>query len=212
MKKTFHTFGTLSIAFLLVALSSTVALAQEASPTPATRGDQVQQNSEARQAAREERRLEIEENVEERQENRQELRAEIEANVEERQENRQERRADIAGRHADRLENRFGFYEGRLNALIAKLQTRLVTLSNSGVDTAEAQAKLNEALTTLSKAVETGDAAISAFNAIQPDEFEAQKTQAQAARDLAVEAREGFKSTVALMREAVDLARDAAQQ
>lgn len=148
-------------------------------------------------------------NTEQRQENREARKAEIIENVEVRQENRQERRDDFAQRHATRLSNRFGFYYDRLSTIMSKIETRFANLSEDGKDMSAAQAKLAEAKTALSSAKSYSDQAIAGFEAIVPAEYESQRTQALAARDLANNAREQFKLAVSLMKEAVQLAKKA---
>lgn len=155
------------------------------------------------------RRAKVQQNVQERQENRQEKKAEITQNVQERQENRQQRRDDIAQRHAERLGNRFGLYSQRLTTLIGKIDTKLTEMANNDKDTTLAQAKVEEARTSLSKATTLGNQAIAAFEAIEPAEYDAQREQALAARDLAQQAREQYKTTASLLREAVQLAKNA---
>jgi len=188
---------------LAVAVLLTSSVALSASPALAlTRAETAAQNVEQRQENREARKVEIIENAEQRQENRQE-------NRDERQDNRQERRDDFAQRHATRLSNRFGFYYDRLSTIMSKIETRFANLSEDGKDMSAAQAKLAEAKTALSSAKSYSDQAIAGFEAIVPAEYESQRTQALAARDLANNAREQFKLAVSLMKEAVQLAKKA---
>ena len=137
-------------------------------------------------------------------ENRQEVREEIRENREEvrelRQENRQEVRSVVAENHANRLERRFKFYYDRLSGIASRIQTRLDTLKSNGKDTTTALAKLTEAKTKLESAKTLGAQSVAAFRAIDPANFEEQKTEAKAARDLANQARAAFKDALALLK------------
>ncbi len=151
--------------------------------------------------------------IEERQTNREETRTQVEENVQERQDTRQERRENrrdnTAQLHAARLTNRFGFYSQRLTNLIDKIETKLSEMATEGKDVTAAQAKLNEAKAALDKAKSLGSQAITAFEAIEPAEYETQRDRALAARDLAQQARKNYQEAVFLMKEAVNLAKEA---
>ncbi len=189
------------IPLALTAVYATGLFFTPVSVAQATVGN-FQQNSEARQENRQERRVEVAENVQERQDNRQE-------NREGRQENRQERRDDMAQRHADRLSNRFGIYSSRLQNLIGKLDTRLTMLETDGKDVTAAKAKLSQAKETLASAKSLGEQSTAAFLAIEPATYESQRDKALAARDLAMQAREKYKTTISLLKEVVQLAKSA---
>lgn len=164
-------------------------------------GEERQQNKETRQQEwgdrRDERQTRIEEQKEEMQQNR-----------EERQDMRQERRGDIAQAHADRLSTRFEMYEERLSMLADKIESRLSDLADAGRDVSASQAKLIEARSALENASALGSKSVAEFSSIDPEMYEEQKNQVMMARDLANEAREAFRSTQVLLREAVALARN----
>lgn len=137
-------------------------------------------------------------------ENRQEVRELREDNRQEtrelRVENRQEIRSGVAANHAVRLERRFQYYYTRLSGIATRLQTRLNLLKAEGKDITSAQAKLTAAASKLDTAQSLGVQAVAAFRAIDPAKFEEQKAEAQAARDLANQARVAFKDTLALLK------------
>jgi len=188
---------------LITAVSLTALVVVTAMPmVRAQEGDTYQDRVE-------ERRDLFEENSQERQENREEIRTEVQENSQNRQDRRQERRDNVAQIHATRLTNRFGFYSQRLTNLIEKTAAKFDEMENEGKDVDAAQAKLDEAKAALDEAKSIGNQAISAFEAIEPDEYEAQRDRALEARDLAQQAREGYKTTVSLMKEAVQLAKNA---
>lgn len=139
-----------------------------------------------------------------RMENRQERREEVQENRQEvrelRQENRQEVRSMVAENHANRLERRFKFYYDRLSGIASRIQTRLDTLKSNGEDTTAALSKLTEAKTKLESAKTLGAQSVAAFRAIDPTNFEEQKTEAKAARDLANQARAAFKDALLLFK------------
>lgn len=118
-------------------------------------------------------------------------------------EERQEFRSNVAENHANRLERRFGFYYTRFNNIINRFQTRLDTLKQAGKDTTSVQAKLDLAKAKLLEAKTKGEAAVAAFRAIDPAKFSEQKTEAFAARDLANQARDLFKQTGNLLKDAL---------
>lgn len=128
---------------------------------------------------------------------------EIQEIRQERREERQEFRSNVAENHAGRLERRFGFYYTRFNNIINRFQTRLDTLKQKGKDVASVQAKLDLAKAKLAQAKTKGDAAVTAFRAIDPSKFSEQKTEALAARDLANQARDLFKQTSDLLKDAL---------
>lgn len=121
------------------------------------------------------------------------------------QEIRGETRSDVARLHAERLEKHFGFYYNRLNNIITRFQARLDLLKAAGKDTTAVQAKLDAAKAKLAEAKAKGDAAITAFKAIDPAKFSEQRTAALAARDLATAARQLFQETHELLKEALRL-------
>ncbi len=122
---------------------------------------------------------------------------------EERQENRQEVRSNVAENHANRLEKRFGFYFDRLNAIIARFNTRLNSLNSSDPAVVKIKTKLTLAKTKLLEAKTKGDEAIDAFRSIDPAKFAQQKAAALAARDLANSARKLYMEVHTLLKEAV---------
>ena len=128
------------------------------------------------------------------------------------QEVRQERRANIAQNHAERLSNRFGFYSQRLVNLIVKIKSRLEAMAADGKDVTEALNKINEAQEALDNAKLLGEKAVAEFSAIDPENYESQRDQALAAKEIADQAREEFKNAVTLMRESIKLAKDSIKE
>ncbi len=119
------------------------------------------------------------------------------------QEIRQENRSKVAENHANRLERRFGFYYDRLSKIIVRFEARLVILDNAGKNTADSKAKLALAKTKLEAAKVAGQEAVVQFRAIDPAKFSEQKTEAFAARDLAVSARKLFQESHQLLKDAL---------
>lgn len=160
---------------------------------------------------------EAEQRIERRQENKQQIRQESFENYQEKQMERQENkevkqqevREHIVRVHTERLTKRFGFYYRRLAGIISKIESRLAILVQEGKDVTLAKAKLAEAKTSLEEAKKYADQAIAAFEEIEPTEYRAENDSALAARDLAQLAREKFIATVVLIRESVQLAKDA---
>lgn len=112
-------------------------------------------------------------------------------------------RSQVAANHATRLERRFNFYATRFEGIIARIKLRLQTLSTAGKDVSSLEVKLNTAISVLTQAKTKGAQAISAFQAIDPDRFSEQRSQALSARDLAKEARELFLETHQLLKEII---------
>ncbi len=121
------------------------------------------------------------------------------------QETRQNFRDSISEKHADRLEKRFQAYYLRLSQLIEKLQARMNELKADGKDVTAAQTKLDEAKTSLQKAKELADQSVEGFNTINPEEYQAQRTQALKSRDLANQARQQFKLVLTQLKEVIRL-------
>ena len=130
---------------------------------------------------------------EERQELRQEVKAEKKELKTQIETKLQEFRSNVAENHANRLEKRFNAYYSRLSNIGTRLQSRITELNSTGKDTANAQLKLTQALTTLESAKTKGAESVSAFRAIDPAKFSEQRDKAFAARDLAEAARKLFK-------------------
>lgn len=105
----------------------------------------------------------------------------------------QNRNQKVAENHAQRLEKRFNFYYSRLDNILRRFQERLDLLKAANQDTASVQAKLDLARQKLEAAKLKGTQAIGAFLAIEPARFAEQKTEAFAARDLAVAARKLYQ-------------------
>ncbi len=167
--------------------------------TPANAGlmDNLQARKEKMEAQREEAKTRQEERVTAREEKKEEIKQE----KEERVANRETKRSDVAGKHADRLEEHFANYYTRLNMIMGKIQTRIDATTTK--DTTAAKAKLAEAKAKLAEAKTLGASAVAQFRAIDPAKWSEQKAKAEAARDTANKAREGFKSTLALMVESI---------
>lgn len=126
------------------------------------------------------------------------------------QQKTQETRAEILAKHAERLRHRFlEVYYDRFTKIIEKIQNRLTFMTGEGKDVAAAQAKLTEARTQLETAKSTTLAAIEQFQAVDGENYEAQKDQALKARDLAKQARDEFRGVLILIKEAVQLAKEA---
>lgn len=125
------------------------------------------------------------------------------AEIQEIRQERQEFRSKVAENHANRLERRFKFYFDRMTNIITRFQTRLDTLKTSGKNVAAIQVKLDSAQTKLSEAKTKGEAAVTAFRAIDPSKFSEQKTEILAARDLATAARKLFVETHTLLKDAL---------
>jgi len=141
--------------------------------------------------------------IEEKKENREARVTDRMGKVEEKKEDRQARRSEIAENHAERLEKRFGAYTQRLTTLSEKIQTRIDAVKAQGNDTASSQEKLDSGLAALTSARSYADQSVAQFRAIDPEKFEEQKSEAQAARELADKAREGYKNALELFRSAV---------
>lgn len=116
-----------------------------------------------------------------------------------------EQRSEVALVHATRLENHFTNYYNRLNSLAKKIQTRIDLAKSAGKNTTEAQEKLSTAITSLDSAKSLGEQAVAAFKAIDPEKYSEQRDQALAARDLAQNAKEEFRTALREMKEAVKL-------
>ncbi len=115
----------------------------------------------------------------------------------------QEFRSNVAENHANRLERRFKFYFDRLTNILTRFDKRVATLKSEGKNTATVEASLASAKTKLAEAKTKGDAAVASFRAIDPAKFSEQKTEALAARDLAMAARKLFQDTHSLIKDAL---------
>lgn len=186
---------TLFLGVIIFLISSQVVVANE----NATRqGRAVGEAQQIRQEKTEKRREETEQKVQER---RQET-------LEDRQLKTAERRGALAQVHAEQLQRRFGFYYERLSGLIQKLEARLTALAQEGIDVVAAQNKLEAAKASLEEAKTLTDQAIAAFLEIDL-ESDTARVQVQTAKDLAKQAQERFRETVALAKEALRLAKSA---
>lgn len=134
------------------------------------------------------------------QQQRQELRQE---NQEQRQENRHQRRSDIAGNHADRLEYRLQIYYPRLQQLVAKIQNQINRLSDDGNDMTRMQNQLDTVKENLRQANALWQQSINEFRAINPDDYQTQRTQALTASDHVQQARRLFVQVVQDLKEIV---------
>lgn len=202
--------GTIAVA-MLFAISANTIFAQDdtaATPTPKPRGI-FQQAAETARNIFTQRQENRQEKIETRQENREDRlasrsakRAEVRENI---QEKRQEVRAHVAEVHAKRLEKRFEVYGKRLESIIERLQARIDILQTNGKDTTAAQAKLDEAESALTQAKTKANSAVSTFESVDPDQYEAQRSLALQAADIAKEAREDFQEVQSLLKEVVAL-------
>ncbi len=195
MKQTACYFLGLSLILTLFVITAASSFAQENSD------DQTTQ-----------RRKERDEMILQRSENAQNRVQKINEKIQKGQEVRQERRANIAQNHAERLSNRFGFYSQRLVNLIVKIKSRLEAMAADGKDVTEALNKINEAQEALDNAKLLGEKAVAEFSAIDPENYESQRDQALAAKEIADQAREEFKNAVTLMRESIKLAKDSIKE
>ena len=195
MKQTACYFLGLSLILTLFVITAASSFAQENSD------DQTTQ-----------RRKERDEMILQRSENAQNRVQKINEKIQKGQEVRQERRANIAQNHAERLSNRFGFYSQRLVNLIVKIKSSLEAMAADGKDVTEALNKINEAQEALDNAKLLGEKAVAEFSAIDPENYESQRDQALAAKEIADQAREEFKNAVTLMRESIKLAKDSIKE
>ena len=118
----------------------------------------------------------------------------------------QQASSKIAANHAQRLQTRFEFYYQRLQQIAEKIQARLQTMANNGLETTAAQAKLQTALQLLEQAKIKGDEAIKQFEAIDPTQYQAQRQMALQAGETAQAARNQFRTARQTMLEAVQIA------
>ncbi len=111
--------------------------------------------------------------------------------------------------HTERLQRRFSFYDERLTAIGEKLQIRLQEMAADGIEVDEAQATLQRAFEALDAAGQNTETAIQAFEEIDPEQYQAQRQMALAARDVALEAHNQYQQALQLM---IQAAQTAAQQ
>lgn len=121
-----------------------------------------------------------------------------EIRVENRNENRDEKRAEFAKKHAERLQKRFDAYYERLTKIIAKVKVRIT-------DNTEAKVKLTEAEEKLDEAKKMGDEAVALFNGITTGNLGSNSEVVKNAKDKAELARNAFKETLKLIRDAFQL-------
>jgi hypothetical protein len=127
--------------------------------------------------------------------------------TEERVDNKLNFRDQRAALHADRLQVHFDSYYERITRIIEKVQKRLDVMKNNKKDVSGAQVKLDEAKLKLEEAKKLGDDAISIFNAIKPENYEEQRSEALRARDMAQEARKAFEAVLKLVKDSIKLAK-----
>ncbi|HSW90110.1 MAG TPA: hypothetical protein VLH19_04535 [Patescibacteria group bacterium] len=115
----------------------------------------------------------------------------------------EEFRANMAKVHGERLNRRFAFYAARLNNILARIQSRIDKEKVAGKDVTTAQSDLDSAKAKLTQAIKDGNAAVTAFENITPQNWQAQKADAKAAMALAQKARQEFIDARRLMVDAV---------
>ncbi|MFH2019237.1 MAG: hypothetical protein ABII80_01295 [bacterium] len=192
------------VAGLILVLGVSSVLAEETGTTS------LKEKAELMQQEREAKQVEIKAKEEAMKQERETKQAEMQTRTEEREQERlarQEERGAMIQEHAARLTERFSLYEERLSAIYEKFSARLATMAEEGKDVGAAQAKLLEAKAVFASAKTLGEQAVAKFMAIDPASYDTQREQALAARDLADQAREQYRNSVKLMKEAVELAK-----
>lgn len=125
--------------------------------------------------------------------------------IEERETSREERRADFAEQHADRIERRFSLYAQHLFNIASRIEVRAQMMSKNGKNVSEALTKVTEAKNYINEAQVKTEEAVTKFRSIDPAEYDTQREIALAARDLAEEGRNDFKTARDLLHEAVKI-------
>lgn len=175
----FILFLVLSL-FMATSVAATDGLAASSSASPS-----VRPRFENRRNAVEEKQEEAKERQESRKENR-----------EERQEQRLETRDEFLKRVADRVERRFKSHEQRLENWIGRATKRLTTLSAEGKNTTAAKAALDKTKLSLANATTLGEQAVTLLRSVSAESWDAQKTEALAARAAVNKAQVAFAQVV----------------
>lgn len=121
-------------------------------------------------------------------------------------EHRIQAQQQVTAIHANRLQRRFNFYYQRLTKIADKIEARFDLLEAEGVDMTEARAGFSNAMLLLEEAREKANNAVARFEAIDPEEYQAQRQIALTARDEALQARDQFQQVVSEMIAAVQSA------
>ncbi len=108
--------------------------------------------------------------------------------------------------HANRLQRRFNFYYQRLTKIADKIEARFDLLEAEGVDMTEARDGFSNAMLLLEEAIEKANGAVAKFEEVDPEQYQAQRQIALAARDEALQARQQFQQVVLEMTTAVQSA------
>lgn len=116
-------------------------------------------------------------------------------------------RTNAAQAHAKRLERRFGFYYRRLTKIADKVQSRIAKTEakHEGLDLSAATARLEIARTTLEDARAEGEAAVVAFNEVEPTTPKELQQAAKKALNAAKTTREAFMEAASLLKQSVKL-------
>lgn len=205
-----YLFNYLIPSFIIASvLMSTTALAQAPEPTSATTTtpnldrptSTPRERLETRMASSSERMEERQASSTLRQENRTELRNERQAAL---NELRQKRVLNLSANISNRMEAAIS----RLYNIVARLETRIATLKNNGVETSAAEAKLREAASYLSEAkalISNIDSLVNeATTSTEPQKRWANvRTTYQNTGSKIRSAHQALRETVALLKEAV---------
>lgn len=159
---------------------------------------QLTTSKEEKLQAIEEKKVERQEKLQEAQEKKEQMKEQI-------QEKKLEQRSDVAAKHTINMEKRFSFYSERLDSMISKFQGKLDLMTESGLDTALAQEKLNAAADQLVIAIEQANTAITEFAAIEPADFASQQELSKAAQAAAKTARDSYKAVHMKLVEALEI-------
>jgi len=134
-------------------------------------------------------------------------RTEVKERVENTRQDVNERMATRLNEHADRLTNRFSIYIKRLDTLTNKLKIRLQAMQDGGTNVDEALDKVAEAERSLEMGQNYADEAIAIFSSMTAENYS--RDEALRAKELMHSAREELRKTLQLLKDAVQLAKEA---
>ncbi|MBD3279413.1 MAG: hypothetical protein GF390_01735 [Candidatus Pacebacteria bacterium] len=123
----------------------------------------------------------------------------------------QQSKQQLIHQYTKRLRHRFmAVYHTRLNSIANRLSERLQIMSDNGHDVQAAQEKLHQAQDKLASAQQQADQALNQLEDLAAEDQAAPAEQIDQAKTELLAARKGFVKTITLLKQSIQLAKQAA--